>query len=96
MAEQKAVDSFGTFLKSVKKKAANASDNSSLKVLHALETGPLPLPELYKKAGLNLELFAGTLQTVRKLDLVKVEDQAGTEIAELTPEGREFAKLAES
>jgi predicted transcriptional regulator len=94
MKEQKAVDSFGSFLKSAKRSAPDASEGASLSLLRVLKDGPLPLKDLIEASGMSFHRFAEALQSMRKLGLVKVTDQAGTEIAELTPDGAQLAKLA--
>jgi hypothetical protein len=95
--DRKNADSFGTFLEILqgKSSAGQTPDQAAMRLLMTLEdSGPLAVPELWSRTGLDLTAFATALKTAKDGGFVKSSGNADAEILEITDSGAQVAALA--
>lgn len=102
------IDSFSTFLRTVKTSVdASAGNNAAAPITPnaangrswermvtiLADRGPVPVPDLMKETGLGFSDFSAALQAATDNEMIRIRAGNGTEVAELTPFGRKLASL---
>ena len=92
---QTSVNSFGTFLETVKKRRSGESPGrgGSTKILGILEKGPEPVPVLMQRSELAALAFMDAFENLLKASLIQITKSNGKEVVELTATGSQVAKL---
>ena len=92
-------DSFGTFLESLQRsesaQQAPVPASSAPRILATLaDSDPRPMSDLLPLCGLPFTEFADVVKTMQQAELVAVPGAPGQEQIEITPQGRQVARLA--
>lgn len=99
MEQQKSSNYFGTFLETVKEAPANEADTTTvpLRLLQVLDQrGPQKVQDLQAELALDLRTFTKVLDTTIEANLVQLSGEPGSEVVQLTEQGRTLAGLQSS
>ena len=94
--------SFAPFLERMGSTATQAEEATAGEPLEALltplkllaDSDPLTVQALQERAGLDFGVFAGVLESLKKLSLVELSGLPGRETVKITPSGRALVEIS--